>query len=929
MARTVQGKTNTWRLSDKPIGSGDAGEVFAVTCVDNPELSGVLKKPARIATGGTLQRQAGQIAQEGLALAQLDGLPECKAHPPRLLDQAPDFTTGTANFFIVSETATGENLAEMLNQTRIDHKPFPRRVIITVLDSLFDLFAQAHRTGILWNDVKLDHIYWQNSTGAVSVIDWGNAIFLEEKPDNLRRIPPRWEDYRQMVDTLGIFLQQNAPELFDDLGWYEFQGQELDLTSVSVLARRIAYQQEVVALRVMEFQALIKVVLAAEPSLGGLENIQRYQKILEQIGAPWHRSEVLNYARQLVENRLSEKDRSSAVRATTIVWELFNESLDLPWHLFKEYCQQTTLLTNPHLPELAKFTFAERWSEVLWTLTVIAHNLEDVPWWNRLLPVVRQKALGVASPAPYQIGESVLAWASAQSESLLVTKLNSILLNWRTKGEDLTVSPFEYELLDLVRSKSNLPRRLQTELKQTFAAGDESIRALFQAWVNLDWDALQKALRRVLGWDPDRWEILNLADTVKAFQAWMEKFNTGPQPQEAITVFIDTMLVEIPPIEHLLGSAPWFGTMLNSLKAIREGAPVSRFRAAVQAWYPWLMTVKDINTSELEKPEPSAEEIHASLNQFIQHLKTWSDVDSGLTSVRTGAPEYYTFCKHLADGFNSIFNLTSDVERIEADCSNPKHETLLEACEILKRLISWRGMIEARKFSEALERLTEVPDSNWRLLDHAAKETALWKETITPLLDAILAFEPAPEPITETNTELSAAVGAAHDMKRLWEAIYKSGLHQRLLETLQEPIEIARVAFFKWRHEMEANDDQACYLLYNSELSRIRDISDTLLRLSQHIRQARLGYNTLGLDNEIPFMVQMRNAENLLEHLDAIERIFIPEERERRFAAWQQSFQAVHAAKTQDARKDMVLALSSEHPLYTWLVQSLLAKSNQ
>ena len=128
---------------------------------------------------------------------------------------------------------------------------------------------------------------------------------------------------------------------------------------------------------------------------------------------------------------------------------------------------------------------------------------------------------------------------------------------------------------------------------------------------------------------------------------------------------------------------------------------------------------------------------------------------------------------------------------------------------------------------------------------------------------------------------------------------------------------------------MEANDDQACYLLYNSELSRIRDISDTLLRLSQHIRQARLGYDTLGLDNEIPFMVQMRNAENLLEHLDAIERIFIPEERERRFTAWQQSFQAVHAAKTQDARKDMVLALSSEHPLYTWLVQSLLAKSNQ
>jgi hypothetical protein len=158
-------------------------------------------------------------------------------------------------------------------------------VIITVLDALFDLFARAHRTGILWNDVKLDHIYWNNPTGGVSVIDWGNAIFLAKNPDDARRIPPRWEDYRQMVDTLGSFLQQNAPELFEDLGWEEFQGQELNLASVSVLARRIAYQQEVVALRVMEFQALIKVVLTAEPTLTGLQSIQNYQEILEQIGA--------------------------------------------------------------------------------------------------------------------------------------------------------------------------------------------------------------------------------------------------------------------------------------------------------------------------------------------------------------------------------------------------------------------------------------------------------------------------------------------------------------------------------------------------------------------------------------------------------------------------------------------------------------------
>ena len=929
MARTVQGKSNTWRLSDNPIGSGDAGEVFAVTCSDPPEMTGVLKKPARIATGGTLQRQAGQIAQEGLALARLNGLPDCKAHPPRLLDQAPDFTNGTANFFIVSETASGENLAEMLNQTRINNKPFPRRVIITVLDSLFDLFARAHRAGILWNDVKLDHIYWHNRTGDVAVIDWGNAVFLEEETSGHRRILPRWEDYRQLVDTMGGFLQQNAPELYDDLGWAEFQGQELNLTSVSVLARRIAYQQEVVALRVMEFQALIKVILSDEPSLEGLKSIQNYQIILEQIGAPWYSSDVLNYARRLVECQLADEDRASAVRTTTIVWDLFGESLNLPWHLLKEYFQQTTLLTQAHLPELTKFTFAERWSEVLWSLALIARGQEDAPWWNRLIPVIRQKALGVASPAPYQLAESVLAWAVAQGEDSQVDQLNHILIKWRTKGEDLSVSPFDYELLDLIRGKSNLPRRIQSDLKQAFAAGEEAIRGLFQVWVNPEWDAFPKALRRILGWDPDRWGILYLAEVIDEFQAWMQQLYNGPQPNDEITTFIDAMLAEVPPIDRLLGSAPWLNTMLNALKSIRYGAPIRDFRPAVQTWYPWLLSIEDINSTGEEKPEPDAKEIDSILNQFVQHLKTWSDVDSGLAQVKAGAPDYFSICKHLVDGFHSIVALTTDLDRIESECAKPTHDILRQPCDALKTLITWRRLIIAGKLDKANECLTNDPNLPWRLLTHASKETTFWKDEINPLLEAMVVFTMPSELISNTCDELASAVKAAHEIKRLWDTIYDSGLHRRLLETLQESIETSRVAFFEWRHEMETLNDQTRYLLYNNQLGLIRGLSDILLRLSQHIRQTRLNYETLGQGNEVPFAVQLRNAENLLDHLSAIENILIPEQTDRRFPTWRQAFQAVQLAETQDIRRDMALALSSEHPLYTWLVQSLLAQHNQ
>ncbi|MFU8826364.1 MAG: phosphotransferase, partial [Brevefilum sp.] len=340
MARTVQGLAHTWQVSDTPIGSGDAGEVYAVTRLEGSQVTGVMKKPARVATGGTIQRQAGQIAQEARALALLDGLPASKAHPPRLLDQAADFTHGTANYFIVSETAPGEDLNTLLADARQTGQPFPRRVIMTVLDALFDMFSRAHQAGVLWNDVKLEHIYWHNPTGRVGVIDWGNALFLNPEGQGTR---PRWEDYQQMVDTLGTFLQSAAPDLFVDLGWDEFLGKTLDSMRVSTLARRIAYQQQVIALQVMENQSLIRVVLTSEPTLEGLRKISDYQQNLVKIGAPWYRDEILQYCRALVETALAEGDIQTAVSATALVWEVFDNSLDLPWHLLREYCRHTDI----------------------------------------------------------------------------------------------------------------------------------------------------------------------------------------------------------------------------------------------------------------------------------------------------------------------------------------------------------------------------------------------------------------------------------------------------------------------------------------------------------------------------------------------------------------------------------------------------------
>ncbi len=930
MVQTILGKQYSWRLGDKPIGSGDAGEVYAVTCVEQPELLGVMKKPARIATGGTIQRQAGQIAQEGLALARLEGLPKCKAHPPQLMDQSPDFTQGTANFFIVSETAAGVDLASMMIQSRQAGKPFPRRVIITVLDALFDLFARAHRIGVLWNDVKLEHIYWHNPSGSVSVIDWGNAQFLSE-PNDQRRVLPRWEDYRQMIDTLGGFLLQTAPELYEDLGWSEFQSKELDLPRISILARRIAYQQEVVSLRVMEYQSLIRVVLGSDPSLTGLKSIQTYQQILEQIGAPWESPTVLEYGKNLVEQFIDSGDSHSAIRATTIIWDLFDNTLDLSWHLLREYFRNTDILTHPSLGELTRTTLNENWSQALWTLVSIARELQSVAWWDQLIPVLRQKSLGLVSPPPLQICQSVLDWQEAQTveNQANAEKLSQILREWRFKGEDLKESPFDYDLLDLVRDDEALPRKLRRELRSGFAAGQEAIRELLQVWVNMNWDALPKAFRRMIGWDPDRWGVLRLNEAVVEFHSWLESLYQGPLVGAEIPAFFSRLLTVRPPVEQLLGTPPWLHALLQMLEKINEGAYLVDYQAGIQTWCPWLLGLETIHDKESKFSAPDKSTINKVLNHFVQHLKNWTDLDSGLEAIRQIAPSWYLPCKRLMDGFQSIFQLNANLIEIEAYCTEPQHQALQESCEILLSLINWRRAVDNKNLVLALDILKDSPKDEWRILEHTYEETELWHSQTLSLLQTIYMKElkRTPKITNETATILLSVKDLYTEILRQWNLIYQGGLHLQFLEALEGSIEAARNNFLAWRNEMEHTDDQVTRLLYHSWLIKIREISDRFLRLLQHIRQARMSFSVISNADDVPLAVQIRSGENLLDHLTAMEAILVEIDSERRFPDWHKTFKSISEIPDFETRRDLVLSTDHNHPLYAWLVQSVLAQS--
>jgi hypothetical protein len=929
LAQTVQGIAHTWQVSDTPIGSGDAGEVYVVTCLDQPDLAGMMKKPARIATGGTIQRQAGQIAREAQALARLNGLPTGKAHPPCLLDQAPEFTLGTANYFIISETALGEDLNSLLSNIRQTGKPFPRRVIMTVLDALFDMFSRAHKAGVLWNDVKLDHIYWHNPTGKIGVIDWGNALFLDSDD---RQNPPRWVDYQQMVDTLGDFLKRNAPELYVDLGWEEFHDQTLDSSRVSVLARRISYQQQVIALQMMEYQSLIRVVLSADPSLEGLRKIADYKQILEKIGAPWNQEGVLEYSQSLVEIALTDGDHQASVSATALVWEIFADSLDLPWHLMREYCRYTDILTHTTFPDLAKNTLKSNWSDALWAASTIASQSPVPDWWDRLIPVMRQTALATATPPPYHACQNLLNWAHNLKKNVLADKLVAILQTWRTTGSDLEQSPFNYALLDIVRENEDLPSRLRSEIKQSFAPGEEAIRELVKVWKNLDWDALPKSFQRVISWDPDRWGVLALAKQVESFQAWYQALSEGPNPGANPRIFFEDLVENRPKLEHLLGMPPWLASMLNMLKSISQGALISAHQAEVNRFCPWLITYPDIHSAEARLPSLDESTMHQRLSHFVGHLKTWSDVDTGLVDLQVHAPQVYALCSRLVNGFYMSLALNANLEHIKTITADSLPPALTEAGQVLQSLIAWREYLADQNLPGAIQSLSGEPVDTWNLTSHARQITAFWQDSILPTLDAILSFNPPPESDNQVDDPhhklLRAVCQKDAEITTLWSKIYPSGLHADLLASLEAEIEQVRSDFLRWRVALENISDQVARLLYHSQLTIVRQVSSRLMRLATHIRQARLAFATLGEEDQASMAMQIKNIENVLYHLVAIEVDFVPDPENRHFPKFQRAFKQIVEADVTQSRQALIAALPDNHPFYAWLVKSTLARNS-
>src|SRR5512133_103463 len=206
----VSGQLSAWVLLKK-LGEGDAGEVFLVESLLEKQAA-ILKRPVRSAFASDVIRQTSQITTEGKILKTLSSAlkmdSDFSVTVPDLLDQSKPGTAFSERLFIIIERARGFDLSFLARTARVgmvsgaetqadtpEEKRFlqtlaesgrmPERILLNALSALLGLFERVHQRtfdidgievhGILWNDVKPEHLYWDPWRAQLTIIDWGNG----------------------------------------------------------------------------------------------------------------------------------------------------------------------------------------------------------------------------------------------------------------------------------------------------------------------------------------------------------------------------------------------------------------------------------------------------------------------------------------------------------------------------------------------------------------------------------------------------------------------------------------------------------------------------------------------------------------------------------------------------------------------------------
>lgn len=671
------GQRYKWKLIEK-LGEGDAGEVYLVESILEGKQA-ILKRPRKNAYSSDILRQAGQIKTEGSLLKALNSLSlsfdETRIIVPTLLDQSLPQDGSGERLFIVLERATGYDLKSLRQVTRFGlldtlqlppagvsryfletlagTNTLPEAILIRALSGTIDLLETIHtceiwsergkQSGILWNDVKAEHLYWDPASACLTVIDWGNGQFIEPDGVTSDRQHSRKDDYYQFIQEMGDFIAESNPELYERLEWPRGLTPGIAYTDgIEPLKQKLTplrakISQELRQLRSEE----ASLAGTTRPELRHLSLMGLLHRKIALLGEMPDFAGALHFHGRLALQLSSEGNLEAFQQVCSAAAKLSPSSAN-KWNFLGQIAQ-IALQESEANPEQAGSLFSnalaagvtDDWPALLWNLVEYLGSQPIPDWWDLVSRGTRQVYLELDPEAltPYiEVSRSFYTLQSTimqmgdrypqaghgtenhpptelqTGENLLATFNDEVIRKWKELEPNPPNSGIDYRDIDglIDEIEAILPgtkEKLDRALTQPRAQAD----IVLSIWERKEFDIARRALRTLLVWDPDRRRLVRADRAIGQAAQWLAKVYQGSGNDDPFYDYITAVELEGRGLRNQVGPAQWLDGILDALKRLRKGtkyADLLMDHPEILNEIPWLSEYRSREILSLPRSRP-------------------------------------------------------------------------------------------------------------------------------------------------------------------------------------------------------------------------------------------------------------------------------------------------------------------------------------
>lgn len=941
MPRTINGRQFQWQLLEQ-VGKGDAGEVLRVQAQPG-SLTALMKRPVQNASGGTILRQAVQIENEGQILASLNGLDASRngllVHTPLLLDQSIPGTTQTASLFIVSEEVPGVAISSLLKQQLQEDVSLSHVLVLRVLSGLFLLLERVHEHRIAWNDVKMEHIFWDETSGRLSFIDWGNGLFLSaQSPTNGQ--DPAWLDYQQFISEGNLLLNQIAPELIAELDW-PVSAAQLTKDDLTQLQLRTEYLLSSLSMRVIDYQVLFRKQVQSIHNLDELSALLELKNSLEALGVLIDKQTALEAIQSLAVDYAKKQSFTSLNQLLALVKQYLPADFGDVWKITDYLLRLTDADQSPFFTELLTRVLSADWAGALWLLEGVREQTNNSARLNALQNQMR-KAANIPSayaspiydlliPLRDEVHIQLIHRHTYQDANDSLTKelerfsmqLDALLVNWHELGSGEILGDKLLTLRELLRSPAvgliSMPRELPKALNLLLS----KLREFFAAWSGGELEPCRQALRELFLLEPSLTYLHSIDVEISALQGWMDKLFAGPEPGETLTRFAEELQTNKPRVAALLSQLGWLGSLYACVEVLQNATDINTVRAQAQGEN-WPITWIDYSYITIEVPQELGSKVRlnaaqaAALQGFHGALRLNQDLTSALQAVHTTLPQFYVLYQALAQAFESIYStLPYQPKAIEISTFPQQDRTNVEeALAVLTALQSWK----AADHSEVLT----LPEglSHWQIIQEAQIAQQLWQKQLLPALQAIRHREWKSLVLSSTIQLPEAFVQACAYLSKFaaqWQRISESGIYPELTRELIFLSDQAQELFFTFWQQLEQTSNAALRWLVLTHQSLFSSVNQALLQISRHLRELARALDVINQADLAASRLARTSAGDLMFSLAQLAALIEPrDEPSARLQLWQEQYNQLLKQNNWQAFRQAVQDLDALHPLLPW-----------